>query len=143
MNYVKTNTNSRSAFCIPRVALAVVLRSAGVFLAVVALNKSVAETPARKATTTQPGTWTATGSMSVARQAYFTATLLTNGKVLVAGGSDGTAALSSAELYDSSTGTWTPTASMNTARLGHTATLLPDGKVLVAGGQSTTVHSSA
>jgi hypothetical protein len=81
--------------------------------------------------------------MSVARQAYFTATLLTNGKVLVAGGSDGATVLSSAELYDSSTGTWTPTASMSTARAGHTATLLPDGKVLVAGGQSTTVHSSA
>ena len=91
-----------------------------------------------------PGTWTATGSMSIGRQAYFTATLLTNGKVLVAGGSDGAAIVSSAELYDSSTGTWTPTASMSTARGGHTATLLPDGKVLVAGGQnSTTVHSTA
>ena len=119
-------------------------------MALVGWSKSATGNPVlitgMSATTTTaqtPGTWTATGSMSVARQAYFTATLLTNGKVLVAGGSDGAAALSSAELYDSSTGTWTPTASMSTARVGHTATLLPDGKVLVAGGQSTTVHSTA
>ena len=76
-----------------------------------------------------PGTWTATGSMSIGRQ-YFTATLLTNGKVLVAGG---TIPGTSAELYDPSTGTWTPTGSMSTARAGHTATLLPDGRFSLLG----------
>src|SRR5215472_8578694 len=96
---MKTKSTSRSAFFIPRVALGGVLCSAGVFLAVAALNKSVAETPARKATTTQAGTWIATGSMTDSREG-FTATRLTNGKVLAAGGSNGTAALSSAELYD-------------------------------------------
>src|SRR4030095_7914138 len=55
---LKTKSTSRSAFFIPRVALGGVLCSAGVFLAVAALNKSVAETSARKAATTQPGTWT-------------------------------------------------------------------------------------
>src|SRR5205807_8010904 len=130
---MKTKSTSRSAFFIPRVALGGVLCSAGVFLAVAALNKSVAETPAWKATATQSGTWTATGSMNFAR-IVFTATLLTNGKVLVAGGFDGTATLSSAELYDPATGLWTPTGSMTTPRLGHTATLLQDGRVLVAGG---------
>src|SRR5215831_18025569 len=76
--------------------------------------------------------WTATGSMGTARSQY-TATLLPNGKVLVAGGYNGSY-LSSAELYDPGTGTWTATGSMGTARRGHTATLLPNGKVLVAGG---------
>ena len=64
-----------------------------------------------------------------------TATLLPNGKVLVAGGYNG-GALTSAELYDPASGTWTATGSLNTARYDHTATLLPNGKVLVAGGIS-------
>ena len=63
-----------------------------------------------------------------------TATLLPIGKVLVAGGSNGSD-LSSAELYDPASGTWTATGSLGTARSFHTATLLPNGKVLVAGGE--------
>ena len=69
---------------------------------------------------------------------YHTATLLPNGKVLVAGGVVTAAILlASAELYDPATGTWTATGSLNTARYYHTATLLPNGKVLVAGGDGT------
>jgi hypothetical protein len=45
------------------------------------------------------GTWTATGSLNTARY-FHTATLLPNGMVLVAGGTDGVNALASAELYD-------------------------------------------
>ena len=65
-----------------------------------------------------------------------TATLLPNGKVLVAAGADdsGAVVLSSAELYDPATGSWSSTGSLGTARFRHTATLLPSGKVLVAGG---------
>ena len=77
--------------------------------------------------------WVPTGSLGTARSRH-TATLLPNGKVLVAGGNNGGAALSSAELYDPATGTWTATGSLGTARDRHTATLLPSGKVLVAGG---------
>src|SRR5438034_1166083 len=76
--------------------------------------------------------WVPTGSLVTAR-ARHTATLLPNGKVLVAGGSNGPA-LSSAELYDPASGTWTATGSLGTARERPTATLLPSGKVLVAGG---------
>ncbi len=66
---------------------------------------------------------------------YHTATLLPNGKVLVAGGfNGGFTILTSAELYDPASGSWTATGSLNTARAYHTATLLPNGKVLVAGG---------
>jgi hypothetical protein len=58
--------------------------------------------------------------------------LLSDGRVLVAGGND----TASAEIYDPVTGTWTTTGSLNTARYFHRAALLPNGKVLVAGGFS-------
>jgi hypothetical protein len=67
-----------------------------------------------------------------------TATLLPNGKVLVAGGFNSVSGfLASAELYDPASGTWTTTDSLTMARDSHTATLLPNGKVLVAGGLGT------
>src|SRR5690242_3267980 len=67
-----------------------------------------------------------TGPMPVARDSH-TATLLLNGKTLVAGGSDGTNALGSAELYDPITGSWTSTGSLHTRRQANTATLLLNG----------------
>jgi hypothetical protein len=79
------------------------------------------------------GSWTATGSMIEGRSQY-TATLLLDGTVLVAGGYGGSGTLTSAELYDPSTRTWTVTGSMTEARDFASATLLPDGTVLVAGG---------
>jgi galactose oxidase-like protein len=82
-------------------------------------------------------TSTLTGSMATAR-ASFTATRLSNGKVLVAGGTDGTTTFSSSELYDPATGTWSATGSLALARTRHFATLLQDGRVLVVGGASTT-----
>jgi len=61
-------------------------------------------------------------------------TLLSDGKVLVAGGRYDT----SAELYDPSTGTFTATGSMTVvrARPSPTAALLGNGKVLIVGGDS-------
>jgi hypothetical protein len=70
----------------------------------------------------------ATGSMHSPRMAD-TATLLQDGRVLVAGGETdlfGDSVLASAELYDPSTGTLALTGSMNAARMNHTATLLSD-----------------
>lgn len=67
-----------------------------------------------------------------------TATLLTDGKLLVAGGqTNGGASSASAELYDPTVGTWASAAAMNADRAHHTATMLPNGQVLVAGGFST------
>ena len=80
------------------------------------------------------GSWTATGSLNRARS-FHTATLLPNGKVLVAGGTNyGRHYLASAELYDPASGTWRATGRFSTGRVWHTATLLPNGNVLVAGG---------
>ena len=84
----------------------------------------------------QQGTFVPTGSLNTGRSSH-TATLLNNGKVLVAGGTDSSNAhLASAELYDPATETFTLTGSMNTTRSSQQATLLANGKVLVAGGDS-------
>ncbi|RKG81634.1 kelch-like protein [Corallococcus sp. CA049B] len=79
--------------------------------------------------------WVPTGSMSTARWGA-TATLLLNGKVLVAGGENTSSGFETAELYDSTTGAWSPTGSMNEARVLYRATLLPGGSVLVTGGMT-------
>ncbi|MGD0411026.1 MAG: kelch repeat-containing protein [Verrucomicrobiota bacterium] len=81
----------------------------------------------------QAGSFLACNPMNAAR-AYHTATLLRDGKVLVAGGmGDRLQTLDSAELYDPATGTWTLTGPMNHPRRLHMATLLADGRVLVTG----------
>src|SRR5256886_4792416 len=78
----------------------------------------------------QSGTWTPTGSLATARYGH-TATLLPNGKELVAGGADSFGQeIASAELYDPATGLWTATGSMPTALVTSTATLLLNGLVL-------------
>ena len=81
------------------------------------------------------GRFSPTGSMDSAREGQ-TATLLGDGEVLIAGGSDLSGSLSTAELYDSKTGTFRSTGDMTTPRKWAKATLLSDGRVLVAGGFS-------
>ncbi|MDR3738108.1 MAG: CARDB domain-containing protein [Terracidiphilus sp.] len=77
------------------------------------------------------GTFTQIGDMRTGRVGA-TATLLNNGRVLIAGG-DGAG---TAELYDPSMGVFTATGNLLTPRSYHTATLLTNGKVLIVGGSS-------
>ncbi|OJT26916.1 hypothetical protein BO221_02585 [Archangium sp. Cb G35] len=78
--------------------------------------------------------WSTTGSLATARRA-FTTTVLSDGRVLAAGGTDDTWYPSSrVELYDPVTGTWATLGSMARARQFHSANLLGSGKVLVVGG---------
>jgi hypothetical protein len=82
------------------------------------------------------GTFSATGSMAVARDSAVAA-LLPGGKVLVAGGYTTTSlAVASAEVYDPATGTFSPTASLSVPRGNAAAARLRNGDVLVTGGYS-------
>lgn len=88
-----------------------------------------------------------TGTMANPRAAH-TATLLGDGRVLVAGGcteqgcevGEGSA---TAELYDPASRRFRPAGRMATARAGHTATPLPDGRVLLADGRVLVAGGSA
>jgi hypothetical protein len=80
--------------------------------------------------------------MKVARELQ-TATLLPDGRVLIAGGDSGltdpaassVAVYASAEIYDPESGKFSSAGSMAVARSGAAAVQLPDGRVLVAGGE--------
>jgi len=89
--------------------------------------------------------FTTTGPMATARSAP--SVLLSNGKVLIAGGyncgsSGSCSSLISAEIYDPVTGTFSSAGSMTVARSSHTMTVLANGVVLIAGGQNCTSATS-
>ena len=73
--------------------------------------------------------------MSTGRLGH-TATLLPNGRVLVAGGGQRRYDTNSADIYDPTSNTWSGDGRMTTYRAQHTATLLPDGRVLLTGSGS-------
>jgi len=101
-----------------------------------ALNQSSPATPftVRVAMARPAMAFMPTGRMTVARDSH-TATLLLDGRVLIAGGG-----VASAELYDPTSQTFTVTSSMTLAQGARSATLLANsklpnhGKVLMAGG---------
>ena len=138
---MKKKLNSQTAFFNPRFALAVFLYLTGGFIALGGAGFSPARSairvelprlgPPDMVTTAAgaprsplkqplspadaPFTFNNTGSLDTARY-FHTATLLPNGKVLVAGGLGNSGSLTSAELYDPASGSWTATGSLNTAR---------------------------
>jgi hypothetical protein len=101
-----------------------------------ALNQSSPATPftIRVAMARPAAAFVQTGRMTVARDGH-TATLLLDGRVLIAGGGS-----ASAELYEPTGQTFTATGSMKLAQGARSATLLANsklpnyGKVLIAGG---------
>ena len=107
-----------------------------------ALNQSSSATPftVRVALARPAAAFVQTGSMTFARAAH-TATLLLDGRVLIAGGGP-----ASAELYDPTSQTFTATGSMTLAQDARSATLLANsklpnyGKVLMAGGGDQTAE---
>ena len=82
------------------------------------------------------GTFSSAGNFTLSRTKY-TATLLTNGVVLIAGGEQAGITVTSADLLELATGTLSATGGLVIARTGHTATRLNDGRVLVTGGADT------
>ncbi len=100
------------------------------------------------------GTFVTIGHMTVPRQA-FSATLLDDGRVLIAGGMDSSTGPpriypvgnfgelpAFAEIYDPKTGTFVPTGNMVQPRIEHAAVRLRDGRVLIVGGSPNPVSMS-
>ena len=83
------------------------------------------------------GKWSMAGDLG-GGGVWHTATLLPNGKVLVAGGNGGgiggDVVFATSEQFDPVSQTWTRTGDLSTRRYSHTATLLPSGDVLISGG---------
>ena len=80
-----------------------------------------------------PFAWEYTRGLKTPRHNH-TATLLPDGRVLVASGEGVGGIMRSAELYEPLTARWSRTRNLYNARYDHTATLLSNGTVLVAGG---------
>ena len=113
------------------------LLPSGKVLVVGGLNTSASASSIAVAELFDPATntWSPAGSLANARYAH-TATLLSNGKVLIAGGLAATGTLAASELYDPASNTWSAASPMGTSRYLHTASTLPNGKILVTGGSS-------
>jgi N-acetylneuraminic acid mutarotase len=93
------------------------------------------------------GTWSQASDLNVPRYGH-SATLLSDGKVLVVGGDSLQSYIfgprrptppsppnnNSAELFDPATGNWSAVGTLNAGRSFHTASLLPSGEVMVVGG---------
>lgn len=107
----------------PRVVFAVITLGAVTTLAGISIHASA-----------EIGSLVPASPMLEARSGH-TATLLLDGRVLIAGGMRRNQEFyNSAELYDPATKKFQATGEMNLARVGHAAVLLRSGKVLIVGG---------
>src|SRR3989442_1737312 len=90
------------------------------------------------------GTWVVVSNLSASGGVFHTATLLSNGNVLVGGGNGGgiggDTIFALSELFDPATRNWSSAGNLAAARFAHPAALLPTGEVLVAGGTSQANH---
>jgi N-acetylneuraminic acid mutarotase len=96
------------------------------------------------------GTFTLSAAKMKTPRASHTATLLPNGKVLVAGGMNvyvprirWGSCTNLAELYDPATDSFSSAGAMSVVHCGHTATLLQNGKVLIVGGTDAELYDPA
>jgi WD40 repeat protein len=86
----------------------------------------------------EAGTFSPAGQLSVPRSDH-TATLLPDGRVLIAGGDEA----GTAEVWDPRTSTFIPTGEMTSPHSRHTALGLGDGRVLIVGDTDTELWDSA
>ncbi len=80
------------------------------------------------------GVWSVAGHLQIPRE-HQTASLLSDGRVLIAGGLSGVSAVASAEIFDPTTDSCTLVAPMQQARYEQQATSLLDGRVMIKGGR--------
>lgn len=77
--------------------------------------------------------WIIIDSLEIERKGH-TATILNDGRLLIAGGDNSLGSISYCEVFNPITGQWSLTDSLFIKRGNHSAVLLPNGKVLVTGG---------
>ena len=85
------------------------------------------------------GSVTATDPLDVAREGP-TTTLLSDGRVLVAGGRAGATVLNSTDIYDPGLATWSAGPAMTYRRWRHGAVRMSNGDVYVIGGEMNNVN---
>jgi N-acetylneuraminic acid mutarotase len=126
-------TSPRATHCATKLADGKVLVAGGLGKAIHAPYTSI------EIYTPSSNSWSTLGKQMVKQRSLCTATLLQNGKVLIAGGNVLTTFHDAVELLDLKAGTLSLlSAKLGQGRSGHTANLLKDGRVLLIGGACST-----
>jgi N-acetylneuraminic acid mutarotase len=91
-------------------------------------------TPTAELYESASNSWEPAASMLIPRLSGESGSLLTDGRVLVAGGLSSSGIVAAAEIYDPASNSWSAAGNMVVPSNQHTATLMTDGTVLVVGG---------